>query len=185
MAIETLTDAELISRAQKTENYKSAIESLYPKYYRLTCSIAYRIIKNYEDAGEIAQDCMMNVYKNLGKFDASKNFGKWIKRIVYNKSIDYFRRKRDFVSLEDIEDMIDSRHNPEQLLKRKESSKRISEAISSLDTKFSEIGKLLLEGATYPEIAEMMEINPNTARWRGSQLRKKLKKKFNGSTKNL
>jgi len=89
------------------------------------------------------------------------------------------------VSLEDIEDMIDSRHNPEQLLKRKESSKRISEAISSLDTKFSEIGKLLLEGATYPEIAEMMEINPNTARWRGSQLRKKLKKKFNGSTKNL
>jgi RNA polymerase sigma factor (sigma-70 family) len=93
-------DKQYISRVLKGES--EAYAFLVKKYKSMAYSLALKLVKNREDAEEIAQDAFVKAYQSLGQFRGSSSFSTWLYRIVYNTSISKLRRTgAEAVSLED------------------------------------------------------------------------------------
>lgn len=79
-----------------------AFSSLVDKYKDMAFTLALRILRNREDAEEVAQDAFLKVYQNLGKFRSKSKFSTWLYRIIYNTAISKVRVKKEpNVSIED------------------------------------------------------------------------------------
>jgi RNA polymerase sigma factor (sigma-70 family) len=93
-------DKHYINRILKGES--NAYAFLVNKYKSMAYSLAMKLVKNREDAEEIAQDAFIKAYQSLGQFRGSARFSTWLYRIVYNTAISKMRRSSSkSVSLED------------------------------------------------------------------------------------
>ncbi len=78
---------------------------LVDKYKDMVYTIACRIIRNREDAEELAQDVFVKAYNSLKDFKGKSKFSTWLYSITYNTSISKTRKKRiESVSLTDHND---------------------------------------------------------------------------------
>ncbi len=74
------------------------------KYQDIVFSIALKVLKNREDAEEMAQESFIKAYKSLNTFKGTAKFSTWLFRITYNTCISHVRKKKQhFVSTDDIE----------------------------------------------------------------------------------
>jgi len=71
----------------------NAYASLVDKHKNMIFSIALKIVRNREDAEEIAQDVFVKVYQSLVTFKKESKFSTWLYRIVYNAAISKTRKK--------------------------------------------------------------------------------------------
>jgi RNA polymerase sigma-70 factor (ECF subfamily) len=93
-------DKHYITRVLNGES--EAFAFLVKKYKSMAYSLALKLVRNREDAEEIAQDAFVKAYQSLGQFRGSSRFSTWLYRIVYNTSISKLRRTgAEVVSLED------------------------------------------------------------------------------------
>lgn len=72
---------------------RKAFADLVNKHKVRVFSVAYQIVKNREDAEEVAQDAFMKVFNSLSNFRGESKFSSWMYRIVYNTAISKVRRK--------------------------------------------------------------------------------------------
>lgn len=74
------------------------------KYKDIVYSIAFKVLRNREDAEEMAQESFVKVFKSLHTFKGSAKFSTWLYRIVYNNCISEVRKKKlKFVSTDDVQ----------------------------------------------------------------------------------
>ncbi len=86
---------------QGQTNYFSYIVE---KYQDIVFSIAMKVLRNREDAEEMAQESFIKAYKSLNSFKGNAKFSTWLYRITYNTCISEIRKKKNhFVSTEDIQ----------------------------------------------------------------------------------
>lgn len=72
----------------------SAYAKLVEKYQSLAYTLALRMVKNSQDAEEIAQDAFVKAYASLKSFRGQSKFSTWLYRIIYNTSISMLRKKQ-------------------------------------------------------------------------------------------
>ncbi len=72
-------------------NYDNYLEHLIDSYGDLVFSICFKLVQNYFDAEDLAQDTFLSAYKNFYTFDG-KSEKAWICRIATNKCLDYLKR---------------------------------------------------------------------------------------------
>ncbi len=75
-------------------NDVSAYTILVDKHKNMAFTVAYRIVRNREDAEEIAQDAFVKVYQSLKSFKKESKFSTWLYRIIYNTAISKTRKKQ-------------------------------------------------------------------------------------------
>ena len=93
-------DKHYIARILKGES--NAYAFLVNKYKSMAYSLALKLVKNREDAEEIAQDAFIKAYQSLAQYRGTARFSTWLYRIVYNSAISHIRRSSaELVSLED------------------------------------------------------------------------------------
>jgi len=74
------------------------------KYQDIVFSIALKVLRNREEAEEMAQESFVKAYKSLHTFKGKAKFSTWLYRITYNNCISEVRkRKMRFTSAEEIE----------------------------------------------------------------------------------
>lgn len=74
------------------------------KYQDVVFSIALKVLRNRDDAEEMAQESFIKAYKSLHTFKGKSKFSTWLYRITYNNCISEIRkRKMHFTSTDDIE----------------------------------------------------------------------------------
>lgn len=97
------SDEELAQRCQAGDF--TAFELLYTRYQRPIIAYIYQIIRNYEEAGSIAQDAFLKVFEHVGSFDVNRRFSTWFYTIARNVAIDYLqsRRRQVMVSFTDLD----------------------------------------------------------------------------------
>lgn len=71
-----------------------AFRYLVDKYQDYAFTLAFRILKNREDAEEAAQDAFVKAFRQLSRFQKSSKFSTWFYKIVYHTAIDYSRKKK-------------------------------------------------------------------------------------------
>jgi len=91
------------------ESAKS-FEILVRQHHRRLLAYANSILEDDHAARDIVQDAFVFAYQNLNKFDATKDFGAWVRGIVRNKCKEW-RRKRELVPVDDkLLEVIESQH---------------------------------------------------------------------------
>lgn len=109
---------------------------LVDKHKGMVYSISLRMLKNAEDAEELAQDTFVKAFSSLKDFKFESKFSTWLYRINYNSAISKLRKKQietldvDDVVLSDRE--VVSTYNAINEVKRNEQKKYINEAIDNL-----------------------------------------------------
>lgn len=77
---------------------------LVEQYQDVVFSIALKVLKNRDDAEEMAQESFIKVYQTLGSYKGTAKFSTWLYRITYNHCISEIRkRKHHYVSTDDVE----------------------------------------------------------------------------------
>ncbi|MFP4470897.1 MAG: RNA polymerase sigma factor [Bacteroidota bacterium] len=85
----------------------SAYSTLVEKHKQMVFTIAVKILRNAEDAEEVAQDAFVKAYQALGTFKGDARFSTWLYRITYNAAISRSRKKKpEFTAID--EEMIDN-----------------------------------------------------------------------------
>jgi RNA polymerase sigma-70 factor (ECF subfamily) len=92
----TPEDKEAILKAvvkQVLDGHTGAFQYVVDQYKTLVYTTAYRIVRNREEAEEVAQDAFMRAYRSLKNFGWNASFSSWLYRIVYNTALTRIRSR--------------------------------------------------------------------------------------------
>lgn len=82
---------------------KNAFGILIQKHEKYAYTLALRIVKNPEEAEEVAQDAFLKVYHCLKTFEKKSKFTTWLYTIIYHEALGRLRKSKKFnVQLEEI-----------------------------------------------------------------------------------
>jgi RNA polymerase sigma-70 factor (ECF subfamily) len=87
-----LIEKEIIEQCRNgnLQDFRKLVEKASPFAF----SVAFRMMGNEEQAGDIVQETMITIWKTIGKIKSAESFKSWMYRIVINKCYDEIRRKR-------------------------------------------------------------------------------------------
>ncbi|HEX5725917.1 MAG TPA: sigma-70 family RNA polymerase sigma factor [Longimicrobiaceae bacterium] len=172
-----VSDHDLVARAQ--QGSEKAYRELLGRYQRPVFSLIYRMVRDREQAEDLAQETFIRVFNHIDRYDPQFKFSSWIFKIATNLTIDAIRKKepatvsidgsRYATSAEDIEAStitVESKdENPEQLLVAKELGSEIEVAIARLRPEYRTAILLRhIDGREYQEIAEIMSVPLGTVK---------------------
>ena len=150
----------------------SAFNELVLKYRNRVMGIAARMLENRVDAEDLAQDVFVKVYHSLKSFKGEALFSTWLYRITANSCLNHRRRKKTEAAIDPMggdKDFTfsDDSANPQTLLEKEEFKRFLEKAIHELP----EEQRLVLilrdiEGLSYEEIADSLELELGTVRSR-------------------
>lgn len=78
-----------------------AFNALIDEYKGMAFTLALKMMKNREDAEEVAQDAFVKAYKYINQFEGKSKFSTWLYTIVYNTALTRLKRKK--LDIQDIE----------------------------------------------------------------------------------
>lgn len=164
-----------------------AFEALVEAYQKRIFNLAYRIVGNYDDAGDMTQEALIRVFKSIAGFREQSSFSTWIYRITTNVCLDEIRRKKNkkVLSLDEEIHMEDGEMKrqfmnddplPDEIAEREELRRVVNEAIHSLPEDHRVIITLRdIQGLSYDEIANVLDCPSGTVKSRISRARNALK----------
>ena len=89
---QAFSERELISRMQEGDG--SAVNDLSTVYGPRIHQLAFRYLKNWEDAEEVTQDVLMKVHRKISAFRGDAALSSWIYRITFNTAMSRLRTSR-------------------------------------------------------------------------------------------
>jgi RNA polymerase sigma-70 factor (ECF subfamily) len=166
----------------------TAFEPLVEKYRQRVWRLAYNVLRDREEAWDVAQEAFIKAYQALPSFRGQSAFYTWLYRITMNVAADRARSRaaqgRAFgterVPEEDWERVITDPNpteaSPADTASRREERAKIMQALDQLSEDHRRIIMLGdLEGLSYREIAETLEIPMGTVMSRLHNARKRLR----------
>lgn len=176
------TDAQLVKAV--LEGNIASFGVLVRRYQGAVCGLAYHIVRNFADAEDLAQEAFLQAYLELRQLRDPSKFAGWLRRITCNICNIWFRSQRiDRVSLdagkEDSHAVLTSaqaKSNPALEVERKELCDAVLEAINSLSEKNRlAVTLFYMDGLSYRQISDFLEIPVTTIESRLHKARKQLK----------
>jgi len=151
-----------------------AFDELVDRYEGPLFSAAYRITGSVEDAMDATQDAFVSAYEKLHTFDPSYRFFSWIYRIAVNQSLNLVGRRRQQTPINGDEPTED--RNPAEVFDSTEVRGQIKRALLELEPQYRTVIVLKhLEGFSYREIGELLEIPEKTVKSRLFSARQRLR----------
>jgi len=161
------------------EGNTNAFNILVDRYKDLVFSLALKMVKNREEAEEVAQDTFIKVFKSLSKFKGDSKFSTWIYKVTYNTCLDRLKktkREQQVVSIDDFNtNQIKSIDNALDKMEDKEREKAIQDCINLLPSDDAFLLTLFyFEEQSLEEIAKVIGLTANNVKVKLFRSRKKL-----------
>ena len=142
-------------------------------------TLALKIIKNREDAEEVAQDVFLKAYRVLATFKGDSKFSTWLYKMAYYKSLDYLKKNKRTVSTTQIdisaEYNVPSFDNALEAMEADERKATIKEALKELSEEDNVLITLhYFEELSLKEISKITGVQANTIKVRIFRSRKRL-----------
>ncbi len=157
----------------------NAFAYLVNKYKSLAFTVALKIVRNREDAEEIAQDSFVKAYTQLHTFKGESKFSTWLYTIVYRNSISKIRKKK--IETVDADDYIIENHKTDfdfpqiEAIKNEEQKKYVAQAINNLSENDALLITLYhLNECSVEEIEEITGLTKTNIKVKLFRIRKKL-----------
>jgi len=180
-AVQSITDEVLIARFQQGDNY--AFDLLVKRYKDPLMNFVYRFLGNATEAEDVVQETFLRLFKNKHYYKEIAKFSTWIYTIAGNlaKTELRKRKRKKFFSINqhhaderDFE-LPDTNATPDQATESLITDQIIQDAINRLSPKFKEVIILRdIQGLSYEEISEVIEVPLGTVKSRVNRARLKL-----------
>jgi RNA polymerase sigma-70 factor (ECF subfamily) len=172
-----LDDKELAALAAKGR--EMAFRELLTRYERPIFSLVYRMVRDRTLAEDLAQESFVRAFNAIRSYKPRYKFSSWIFKIANNHTIDHLRKRRlDTVSIDGSpharspEEEAQTRlvvesteEAPDRFVESRELGGQIEEAIAQLRPEYRTAVLLRhVEGHTYEEIAEIMDLPLGTVK---------------------
>ena len=170
-------DNDLVSRSLGGD--QTAYGLLIDKYKYLIFTLACRMMKNREDAEEIAQDTFVKAYQELHTFKGEAKFSSWLYKIAYRKCLDQIKKNKRLPSAlttgeEGMRNLKESGGVVESM-ETEERNKILKAAIARLKEEDAALVTLYyFEEMSIREIEEITDLSANTIKVRLFRSRKQL-----------
>ena len=170
------SESEIIQGCKrKKEKFQ---EMLYRMYYGYAMSISLRYASSADDAVEITNDSFLKVFDNIGSFNEQFDFKPWLRKILVNLSIDYYRKRmrmtimdaRQFIQEEEFEPEAVQNLNAEDIIR----------LLNELPETYRITFNLYeMEGFSHEEIAAKLGVSTSTSRSNLTRAKQLLRLNFN------
>src|SRR5688500_2576470 len=173
----SLSDHQLIESAK--EGDEAAFAEIMGRYKNPITNFLYRFLNDYEEAVDLAQETFVRVYFALDRYHTNYAFSTYIYRIATNLAISEIRKRkrRSLLSLTGLfqssdDEAVefqppDTRSLQDANFEEDERSNVIAKAIETLPPKYRlPIVLRDVEGKSYEEVAEILELGLGTTKSR-------------------
>jgi RNA polymerase sigma factor (sigma-70 family) len=162
----------LIQACVRRERWAQKV--LYETYYRQMMGVCLRYANDEEEALDILHEGFIKVYRHIKKYQPGTSLTAWVRRIMVNTAIDYYRKNMRRRT-EDIEQAYDLSSTDADAISQC-SEQEILAAIQELTPAYRAVFNLyIIEGYSHREIADMLNITESTSRSNLVKARLKLK----------
>jgi RNA polymerase sigma-70 factor (ECF subfamily) len=178
-------EAALVRRVQAHDEL--AFREIVDRYQAKVFSIIYGILRNRNDAEDIAQQVFAKIYFSIKNFDFRSSLLTWIYKITVNECYDYLRKKRvrklvyesdfsseDSLRMENSEPATDRAPAVDYRLAQHDLILKLLSKISEEDRSLILLKEV--EGHSVEELACMTGMNENTIKVKLFRARQKLVK---------
>lgn len=176
-----VSDEKIIKGCKKHK--RQAFSLLYQKYGAVMLGVCIRYIRNKSEAEDVLQEGFIKVFQKINTFEGKGSFEGWLKRIMVNTSINYYKSNKKFQLHEefDVNNASHTRSAHEEVNVEVEGSIK-QEALVAMINNLPDGYRLVFnmyvfEGMTHKEIAEELNINEGTSKSQLAKARKQLKAK--------
>jgi RNA polymerase sigma-70 factor, ECF subfamily len=146
---------------------------LFKQFFGYAKSIALRYSSGEVEAQEIINDGFLKVFKNLPNYDFAQPFKAWLRRIIINTAIDYYRRKQKYAMMSFPEQMPEAAFDENVL--DSISAEEIMALVRNLTPAYRTVFMMyVVDGYNHREIGEMLNINEGTSKSNLAKARAKL-----------
>lgn len=161
------------------EGNSNAFAVLVDRYKDLVFSLALKMVKNREEAEEVAQDTFIKVFKSLSQFKGDSKFSTWIYKVAYNTCLDRLKknkREQHVVSIDEFNsNQIKSLDNALDSMEDEERAQAIQDCINLLPSDDAFLLTLFyFEEQSLEEIANVVNLTANNVKVKLFRSRKKL-----------
>ena len=181
MSLANHTTEELVSLCVE-KNQKAQFE-IYSRYSIAMYNVAYRIVKDIHFAEDVMQEGFLKAFTKINDYKKEVAFGAWLKRIIVNSSIDFYKKNNQFKK-EDFEKSLfkienSETENDDVINFNDLKVKQILETIASLKNSYSIVLTLFfIEGYDQEEISGILNISYANCRTTLSRAKESLRKKL-------
>jgi len=178
-------EAALVRRVQARDEL--AFREIVERYQAKIFSIIFGILRNHNDAEDIAQQVFSKIYFSIKNFDFRSSLLTWIYKITVNECYDYLRKKRvrklvyesdfseeDAQRMQNTDTAIDSRPAVDTQLAQRDLVVKLLGKLSEEDRSLLLLKEV--EGHSVEELAQMTGMNENTIKVKLFRARQKLVK---------
>ena len=186
-----ITDRELVERCQRGD--AEAFEVLVVRHQQRALNVAFQLLRDREDATEVAQDAFVRIYRGMREFRGACEFTTWLHYVVVNLARNkrrwWQRRGRHAtVSLDCPMAMEDGEvarqvaaptESPDAEVARREFVQALEREMAALPVNFREVLVLRnVENLSYEEISVVLECSVGTVKSRIARAREALREKM-------
>ncbi|MGH7742918.1 MAG: RNA polymerase sigma factor [Candidatus Eiseniibacteriota bacterium] len=166
-----MEDSELVTRSLAGD--ANAFGELVERYQRVLFQLAFRILRDREEARDATQAAFVKAWTHLSQFDRSRRFFSWIYRIQMNEAFNRRTRARTHEELDP--NLVSGEAGPEDSHRRTQVQAMIADALVELSPEGRDVVVLRhWLNLSYEEIAEQVHVPPKTVKSRLFAARQKL-----------
>jgi len=157
-------DEELIR--QSLEGNREAFGRLVDRYQKTVYNVALRMVHDEADAEDVAQLAFVRVFQKLRIFDPKYKFFSWLYRITVNEALNFLKQKKQFEPFdEESPGEPADREGVEE--EKEELERKVQDGLMELKVDHRAVVVLKhLQGLSYAEIAQILEIPEKTVKSR-------------------
>ena len=172
-----LEDQALISALQRAE--AEAYETLIRRFQSPVYNLAWRLLDNPADAGDVVQEVFLKVFRNVDSFRGDSSLRTWIYRIAVNESHNrrrwLFRHRKGETAIDDVfppddnreAPLVDTGETPFDFTMNREAQLLLEEGLAAISPAFRAALVLReIEEMSYEEIAHVLDISMGTVKSR-------------------
>lgn len=177
-----ITDRDLVLRSISGD--ADAYSELVNRYQHEVRNLARAIVKDYQNAEDLAQDAFIKAYHSLSDLKEPEKFGGWICTILRHTALDFLRSGKRSVSLETLQEegFEPAQEAPEAgstILESHEEEARTLDALINLREDYREIIILKhVEKMSYKDIAKRLNMSVSAVGEKLSRVRALLKRRL-------
>ena len=154
-----MTDEELKLNLKLAQNGDpGAFAHIYDHFSTKVYRFIYFRVNHKEVAEDILSDTFVKAWQKINQINAPEALSGWLYQIARNNIIDYYRIKKETISLDDVSDTLEDLGNPVDALNSSIQQKRILNVLHRLTDEQQQVIKYrFFEDLTSEEIAQIMD----------------------------
>jgi len=156
-------DASLVRRCRSGD--RTAFEELVVRYQKPVFNVALRLLRNPDDARDVAQTTFLKAFEHLDDYDPSFRFYSWLYRIAINESLTTRSARRPIQEVSDEE--ADESPGPDRCVEGEETRQAIEDALMKIRPELQAVVVLRhVMHLSYQDMSQILQVPEKTVKSR-------------------